>query len=118
MRIGIHTGEVIAGNMGSSELFNSTVLGDTVNLASRLEAANKAFGTEILISHAVHTRAGSRITARPLGRIEVKGRTAEVEVLELLGTNTATESRHPSPAACTHAQEPANSDHAPHTAKP
>lgn len=84
IRIGINTGPVIAGNMGSSDLFDYTVLGDPVNLASRLEGANKEFGTSIMISQAVYEKARGGIVARPLGAIKVKGKTKEVEVYELV----------------------------------
>ncbi len=86
MRIGINTGEVIVGNMGSSELFNYTVLGDTVNLASRLESANKGLGTSIIISKSVYQKAEHTLSVRPLGRITVSGKTGEVEIYELVGT--------------------------------
>ncbi len=85
MRIGLNTGEVIVGNMGSSRLFNYSVLGDTVNLASRLEGANKEFGSAILVSKAVQEHAGSRIVVKPLGAIRVKGKAEETEVFELTG---------------------------------
>lgn len=86
VRIGINSGVVIAGNMGSPDLFDYTVLGDPVNLASRLEGANKQFGTSILIGGSVYEKVARQAEARPLGRISVKGKTEDVEVYELLGT--------------------------------
>jgi adenylate cyclase len=83
VRIGLNTGMVIAGNMGSEDLFDYTVLGDAVNLASRLEGANKQFGTDIMISGFTYEKVADKVEARLLGRISVKGKTEEVEVYEL-----------------------------------
>ena len=84
VRIGINTGPVIAGNMGSAELFDYTVLGDTVNLASRLENANKQFGTGILISASTYQEIADMVDVRPLGTIRVKGKAEQIAVYELL----------------------------------
>ena len=83
-RIGINSGLMIAGNMGSSDLFDYTVIGDTVNLASRLEGANKRFGTGILISGSTYALVSDAVIARPLGKISLKGKSEEVEVYELI----------------------------------
>ncbi|MDH4231392.1 MAG: adenylate/guanylate cyclase domain-containing protein [Nitrospirota bacterium] len=84
VRIGIHTGDAIAGNMGSDRLFSYTVIGDTVNLASRLESANKLFGTQIIISEATRVKTRGLFITREIGLIGVKGKSEAVRVHELL----------------------------------
>jgi len=87
MRIGINTGEMIAGNVGSSRKTNYTVLGDSVNLASRLEGANKRFKTKILIGETTTERVRDHLETRPLARLKVKGKQQAVEVSELVGAS-------------------------------
>lgn len=84
MRIGLNTGDVVIGNMGSAERFNYTMLGDAANLASRLEGANKAFGTFIMASESTWKAAGDAVFGRELGAIRVVGRKTPVHVFEPL----------------------------------
>lgn len=85
MRIGLNTGDALVGNVGSTDRFSYTAMGDAVNVASRLEGTNKQFGTTICVSESVVNAAGPQIVARPLRRIAVKGRAQRFMIYELLG---------------------------------
>jgi adenylate cyclase len=83
-RIGINTGKMIFGNMGSEEKFNYTMMGDPVNLASRLEGANKDYGTWIMIGPETHAMVKDELECRELDLIKVKGKQIPVTVYEVI----------------------------------
>jgi adenylate cyclase len=87
-RIGIATGEALVGNIGTPERMNYTVMGDTANLAARLEGLNKMYGSSILVSESTYRAAEGRVIGRPVDVAAVKGKKLGIKVFELLSTSS------------------------------
>ncbi len=81
--VGVNSGEMIAGNIGSSSIMSYTVIGDNVNLGSRLESLNKDYKTRIIISEATRGRLQAHYDIRPLGEVIVKGKSQPVAIFEV-----------------------------------
>jgi adenylate cyclase len=81
--IGISTGDMVAGNIGSQSIMSYTVIGDTVNLGARLESLNKQYGTRVIISDATRSALEGRYDIRPLGEVTVKGKSQPVAIYEV-----------------------------------
>lgn len=84
-RVGVNTGRAVAGNMGTDTIFNFTILGDCVNLASRLEGVNKEYGTTTMIGEDTYARVAGQFETRELDWIRVKGKLKPVAIYELVG---------------------------------
>lgn len=84
-RVGLHTGVVCVGNIGSEQRFDYTAVGENTNLGSRLEGLNKHFGTDVLATRDIQQVMENKLTSREIGHVQVKGFARAVEVHELLG---------------------------------
>jgi adenylate cyclase len=97
--IGVNSGDMIAGNIGSAAIMSYTVIGDNVNLGARLESLNKDYRTRIIISEATRARLKRSYETRPLGGVVVKGKTRPVEIFEVVTPSPVVTSAVPAAAA-------------------
>ncbi len=104
--VGINSGPMVVGNMGSTARFDYTVLGDAVNLGARLEGLNKDYGTDIIVSDHTRILLGERFLLRPLDRVAVKGKKEPIDIFAVVcRTEEATEEQKMSVAHFTEARE-------------
>jgi adenylate cyclase len=91
--MGLHTAELVAGEIGSAERGTYGVVGDGMNLASRLEGANKVYGTRAIVSDVTRAQAGPEFATRELDLVRVVGRRAPVRIYELVGSAASLDER-------------------------